>query len=331
MSDSGLLSWAKLLRLSLFPSALADPIAGAAVVGVYWPSALPLLGFGILASLCVYHGSMALNDWHDQKADQLAGRNRPLTNGALSPTAALLVGASLVLTGALLPYFAPRFLGTERGFAWIEFAAVAALATAYSFGLRGTFIGPALLGLCRAGNFAFGALVVAAGTGLDLWPAVPLVAALYFALVFTVSTLGRFEDGEAKATPEQLGLLAPRLLRRQVRILWALPLLLGALRFLQPTIAQAATVSQAMFWGTLLLGIALAFHYTAPLLKLSRTTEWNPAKVESVMGLCLSRFVPFSILVVLVSAYSWQGMLAAAFLHALALLGRRMMSVIPPS
>ncbi len=301
------------------------------MAGLYWPLALPQLGYALLASLCVYHGSMALNDWHDLNTDVAAGRNRPLTTGAIRPMHALFLGAALVLGGVSIPYFAPAIFGLSKGVSHLEFLLVAALATGYSFGLRGPLLGPALLGLCRAGNFVFGALVVAANSGLHIWPAVPLAATIYFALVFTVSSLGRYEDGEAAATPEQLAVIAPRLLRRQVGLLWSLPLALCALRYWQPTLTQNTTQSGTLLVACLAIGCSLAIHYSLPLLKLSKSTGWTPAKIEAVMGLCLSRFVPFAILSVVVTIYSWHGLLAAAGLHLLAKVGRRMMAFIPPS
>ncbi|MFT6040843.1 MAG: 4-hydroxybenzoate polyprenyltransferase [Gammaproteobacteria bacterium] len=332
MTSGKSLAWAKLLRLSLFPSALADPLAGAAVAGALWKVELPGLLVAVAASLAVFHGSMAINDWHDLAEDKVAGRERPLTAGHISPTAALGAGILMVLIGALLAAWT-GFRLMESPWAAFEFFGVAALAVGYNIGLRGPLLGPGLLGLCRAGNFLFGALLVLGSAGLSsvglttlgspLQLAV-LASLFYFTLVFQVSLLGRYEDGEAEAEGLDLARIVKVLLRRQALLLLGMPLVLGA-------IVLAAGHGGAWTWATVALSVALGFYFAAPQWRASGKSEWTRAGVESIMGLCLSRFVPFGILAVLVTSSSWHGLLLAGVLFGLAKLGRRLMAVIPPS
>lgn len=326
------LAWAKLLRLSLFPSALADPLAGAAVAGAVWSADLPGLLVAVAASLGIFHGSMAINDWHDLDEDRRAGRRRPLTAGHISPTAALAAGILMVLFGAALATWTGLRL-MNAPWAAIGFAVVATLAVGYNLGLRGPRLGPALLGLCRGGNFFFGALLVLGSSGLSshdlgtlgshLQLAV-LASLFYLILVFQVSLLGRYEDGEAAASHGELSLIVSRLLRRQAVLLLGMPVVLGG-------IAQAGSTAGLWTAIAMALSVGLGVYFAAPLWNASKKDNWNRAQVESIMGLCLSRFVPFGILAVLVTSSSWHGVLLGAVLFALAKLGRRLMSVIPPS
>ena len=60
-----LLAWGRLLRVSLFATAAADPVVGAFLGSGGAPPGRALLA--PLASLCVYHGAMALNDLADRE------------------------------------------------------------------------------------------------------------------------------------------------------------------------------------------------------------------------------------------------------------------------
>ena len=333
------LAWAKLLRLSLFPSALADPLAGAAVAGAAWSVDLPGLLVAVAASLAVFHGSMAINDWHDLQEDRLAGRERPLTAGHISPTAALWTGVVLVSCGVLLAAWSGRQI-MDSPWAAAEFAGVAVLAVSYNLGLRGPLLGPGLLGLCRAGNFMFGALLVLGTAGLTKEGLTalgsPLQLALlaslfYFALVFHVSRLGRYEDGEAVAKGYDLTRIVGRLLRRQAMLLFGMPVALGGLILAAGSLGDSGATIGPRTWIAIAFGLLLARFFAAPQWRASGKADWSPAQVESIMGLCLSRFVPFGILAILVTSSTWHGVLLACVLFGLAKLGRALMSVIPPS
>ena len=68
-------AWGKLLRVSLAPTAVGDVLAGSVLAtgGLRAPGAVLTL---VAASLCVYHGGMALNDWADRVEDAEFGRER---------------------------------------------------------------------------------------------------------------------------------------------------------------------------------------------------------------------------------------------------------------
>src|SRR6185369_8346912 len=161
-------AWGRLLRLSLAPTAAADIVAGVALGGGAWSSRSALL---VLASLCVYHGGMALNDWADREEDARVRPDRPIPSGRIRPGVALAVALALLAAGPCLAAAASPLSGAIL-------AAVSLAAAAYDLRGRGPVRGPLLLGICRAGNLAAG-IAFAGGRGF-------LPAGLYGAYVFFV-------------------------------------------------------------------------------------------------------------------------------------------------
>jgi 4-hydroxybenzoate polyprenyltransferase len=179
------LAFGRLLRLSLAPSAAADVAAGLTLgAGGHFPggSASWLL---IGASLCVYTGNLALNDWADREHDARTRAERPIPSGRVSSGGAL--GLALGLQGAAVLLAA---LASLRTGAWV--AGIALAASFYNLRGRGPWLGPLLLGLCRAGNLGAGVLLAAGG----LRSGHVVVCGLYGAYVFLASRLGRMEDAE---------------------------------------------------------------------------------------------------------------------------------------
>ena len=202
---AALLALGRLVRVSLTATAIADPLVGLAVAHL-GRFAAPRAYLLVPASLGVYHGAMALNDWADRAADAREGRARPIVEGAIAPGLALGVALGLIVFGVLCAALVAPAVG-----AWM--AGVAGLAAFYDLFGRGPYLGPLLLGACRAGNFAAGAMaaralgVTPAGTDAGLlW-----VALLYGTYVFGVSSLARLEDEEDQLP---LGLRPHRALSR---------------------------------------------------------------------------------------------------------------------
>lgn len=180
-----MLAYGRLLRLSLAPSAAADVAAGVVLAAGEWPASWkPWLL--MLASLCVYHGGMALNDWADREEDARSRPSRPIPSGAIAARGALLLALALLVAGPLLAYFVQPRCALVLG-------SVSVLAAVYDLVGRGPLLGPLLLALCRAGNL---------GTGIVLSLELPEffgsllvnVLALYGLYVFCVSRLARMED-----------------------------------------------------------------------------------------------------------------------------------------
>ncbi len=208
--------WGRLLRLSLLPSAAADVAAGWTLGALgHWPGgAQPFLL--ILASLGVYHGNLALNDWADRAHDARTRPERPIPSGAIPARTALAAALGLQLAGVGLALAVRWELGL-----WM--AVVSALAASYDLVGRGPWLGPVLLGLCRAGNLGAGILGGALTAEVPVSIATGAAAAgLYGGYVFFVSRLGRLEDGE---DDEPLGNRPSALILALAAVLLGLPAL----------------------------------------------------------------------------------------------------------
>jgi len=264
--------YGRLLRLSLAPSALADVAAGALLGGEgSWPrGAAPFLL--MLASSCIYHGAMALNDWADREHDGRTRPERPIPSGGVPAGTALLLGILLPLFGVFVAASIDPLLAGAA-------AVVAVLATGYDLFGRGPWSGPLLLGSCRAGNMSLGILL---GTGslAGAGPGIFLPAVVYGLYVVTVSRLGRLEDGEESGPP---GDRPARLLRTAAAWLLALPLL-----WLVPGLLPGELAG-------FLSALGLAVFAASGLVMASRSEEeWTPATIGRSMGLALRRLLVLS-------------------------------------
>jgi len=77
-------TYGRLMRLSLAPSAIADIAAGILLGGQgHWPTSSRAPAGLMLASLCIVHGAMILNDWSDRGGDGLTRPDRPIPSGAV--------------------------------------------------------------------------------------------------------------------------------------------------------------------------------------------------------------------------------------------------------
>ena len=90
---------------------MADVAAGLvfASQGIWPAGAGPFWLMG--SSLCVYHGAMALNDWHDREHDARTRPARPIPSGAVHPKLALVIAATLLLLGPLFALLHSRDAG----------------------------------------------------------------------------------------------------------------------------------------------------------------------------------------------------------------------------
>jgi len=288
-------AWGRLLRLSLAPTAAADIAAGAVAGAGAWPWSHPARGgvLGLmLASLAVYHGGMALNDWADREGDRPLRPDRPIPSGAVRPAAALCVGVALLLLGPLL---ASSVSAPAAG----VLLAVAATAFVYDVGPRGPTLGPLLLATCRAGNLTAG-IVYGAG--------------IYGAYVFAVSSLGRLED-------------APESVLRSSRP--AVQLAVAAL--LLAASPAAALVRRPIETWNLLAAFALACFGAVGLnARARRSGIWSDAEVTRATGLGLRRLLVFSAALALATG-GREGVVVAAAILAGYPISYALRGVFPPS
>lgn len=258
--------WGRLLRISLFPTAVADVLAGIVLAGGGWARPLDSLAL-VGASLCIYHGGMALNDWADRHEDARVRPDRPIPSGAISAGRALVVALLLFLAGPLLALYVSVPVAL-----WV--AGVGACAAAYDLFGRGAFLGPLLLGTCRAGNLSIGLVALGAleSASALIW-CPPLLYGLY---VFLLSRLGRHEDGEESSG----GLLSPsQLLFAMAAVFWSIALL---------PLESASEIGRGV-------ALVLAVWASLGLIQKSRALRtWTPESIIPAMGCALRRMLVFS-------------------------------------
>ncbi|MCK6446247.1 MAG: UbiA family prenyltransferase [Planctomycetes bacterium] len=331
-----LVAWGRLLRLSLLPTAIADIAAGAVWAQGSFDFGRPELWLLIVASLCVYHGGMALNDWADRGEDARKRPDRPLASGAVASRHALAVGFGLLLLAPCLAYGADPVCGAIV-------LAVSAFAALYDLVGRGAWLGPLLLAACRAGNLGAGLrLGVSVGGPPGIAPATQLSsgdaelacfapAALYGLYVFCVSRVGRLEDAEAPigGRPRPWVFAASVLLLSAPCARWLARTALEGVGddpvASDPYAPDLATVVAR------LLALALAFAAALrPLRRAWSTLEWTGALAMQTTGALLRRLLVFTGALALSSGTRDGAIVALAILcgYPLAFALRK---VFPPS
>jgi 4-hydroxybenzoate polyprenyltransferase len=288
-------AWGRLLRLSLAPTAAADIAAGIVLGNAGWSPRITLL---VLASLCVYHGGMALNDWAARPPDAESRPDRPIPSGRIAASSALAVAVLLLASGpAIAALVAPRS-------AWV-LAGVSLAAAAYDLGVRGPF----LLALCRAGNLAAGILAAPFELDTTTWL---LPAAAYGGYVAAVSALARLEDADAQTVARARPGIA---LRIAGLLLLIAPLAAGAPNRVLG-LAAGFAVAAAGAWG--LFAVA------------GRRAPWTNAEVCRAVGFGLRRLLVFTSALTLA-----RGTVEAAIVGGAILLGYpiayALRGVFPPS
>ncbi len=299
----------RLLRLSLLPSAAADVAAGLIVGGhgQWMADGRPWRLIG--ASLCIYHGAMALNDWADRAADASDNPTRPIPSGAVPASVALALALLMHLGAVLLAWGVTPLAG-----AWAT--ALALLASLYDLIGRGPLLGPTLLALCRAGNLGLGLCAPAwiVGVAPATLPTLVLMPC-YGAYVFLVSRLGRMEDGEDTAPLGQ----RPRFY-----------LLLAGLALLAPALFPLGfPIHGCNVAAALLLAAAGAYGLLRTALQ---TQQWERALVRESMGLALRRLlIPTATMSLLAGGWTSAGYYVAAAILAGYPLSFALRKAFPPS
>lgn len=161
--------WAQLVRIPNTLTASADALAGFSIVAGVWQwSDTPRLILISLASIALYWSGMVLNDVNDIAKDKHEGRKGPLVDDRISWSTARKVGWGLLMTGILLAT-ASGFITTgwteEKGnlsepwralYPAVGSVLLAICIVLYDSPCKSTFLGPWIMGLCRACNFVMG-------------------------------------------------------------------------------------------------------------------------------------------------------------------------------
>ncbi len=164
-----LLAYAQLLRLPNVFTAFADICLAAAATGLIPDRPGAFLAV-LAASGCLYLSGMAFNDYFDRHEDAKTLPFRPIPSGRVSPGTALILGAVLMLAGALSAAAAGDFaFPRERYFVPSGVAGLLILAILlYDAWLKRTPFGPVGMGLCRFLNVLLGLSAAPTAVPLEL-------------------------------------------------------------------------------------------------------------------------------------------------------------------
>jgi 4-hydroxybenzoate polyprenyltransferase len=172
---------AELVRAPAALSVPGDTVAGAAAAGGLTRTTPALMA----ASVCLYWGGMAANDWADRDLDAHERPERPIPSGRVSPRQALLTAAGLTGAGVLIAALA----GGRRAAAVA--VPLAGAVWAYDLWAKNSPAGPAVMAACRGLDVLLGA------SGGRVRRAVPSALAVA-AHTYTVTALSRHEVSGAK-------------------------------------------------------------------------------------------------------------------------------------
>lgn len=177
--------WAELVRLPNLFTAMADPLAGALIVGAGW-AASPLILLLMLASACLYAGGVVLNDWNDYKKDCRERPERPLPSGRIGRFRALLAAIALLAGGFMLTGLVDPVTSQVA-------ALLLAAIVSYDVLLKKVPIAPGIMGLCRALNLLLGMTLVAPGDEGLTWGIRFALATVLWLYVTGITTFARKE------------------------------------------------------------------------------------------------------------------------------------------
>ncbi len=176
----------RLLRPPNLPTAVADILAGSAIVGLWsdWqglhqilahiPAGLPWL---VLSTICLYGGGVALNDYFDAELDAHERPERPIPSGVVSRRLAGVWSAIWLLMGVLAAIQVSLLSGL------VALVVVILVISYDAWTKHKDWLGPINMGLCRGANLCLGMSLVP----LALWHWAPL--ALLPILYITAITL----------------------------------------------------------------------------------------------------------------------------------------------
>ncbi|HEV3122644.1 MAG TPA: UbiA family prenyltransferase [Isosphaeraceae bacterium] len=139
----------QLVRLPNLFTAAADPLAGWLLVRgsfdepLHW---LPLCA----ASVAIYAGGVALNDYFDYDIDLAERPRRPLPSGQVPRQFAAWLGGGLLAAGLALAVL------SGSGASLIVAVLLVTCVLAYDAALKATHLGPLLMGTCRGLNLLLG-------------------------------------------------------------------------------------------------------------------------------------------------------------------------------
>lgn len=137
-----------LLRPANVITALADILAGMAIVGFVWKDLTPI--FLLVSTIGLYGGGVVLNDYFDVSIDIKERPERPIPSGKVSKGSALVLGSLFLGLGVVFAFLYQIQSG------WIASIVVVLILTYNRFAKHHSLLGPIFMGMCRGGNLILG-------------------------------------------------------------------------------------------------------------------------------------------------------------------------------
>ncbi|MBM9590919.1 UbiA-like protein EboC [Leptospira sp. 201903075] len=137
-----------LLRPANVITALADILAGMAIVGFVWKDLTPV--FLLVSTIGLYGGGVVLNDYFDLAIDSKERPERPIPSGKVSKGSALVLGSLFLGLGVFFAFLYQIQSG------WIASIVVVLILTYNRFAKHHSLLGPIFMGMCRGGNLILG-------------------------------------------------------------------------------------------------------------------------------------------------------------------------------
>ena len=174
-----------LVRISNLPTVWSNVLAGA-LLAASNPAAAPV-GVALLAGSLLYSGGMALNDAFDAEIDARERPERPIPSGRIARSTVLGLGFGMLAAalGALAAFSSAPSV--------VAGLTIMAGVIVYDRFHKGVAWSPVVMGFCRAGLYAMGALAAAPSLGGK----VALSASSLLLYVVGLTYVARFENASA--------------------------------------------------------------------------------------------------------------------------------------
>ncbi len=189
--------WLRELRAVNLLTVPGDPLAGAVLAAAGARLRPGPVAAAMGAAMALYAAGILDNDLTGLEEDRRLGRSRPLATGELPIGAARRVRAMLFVAGLML-----AALGGWRTAA-LAFVLVGSVLAYHRPRRRHAWMGPLLLGSCRAFSLLMGAV---AQTGGPPGPYAMVAAAVWLLLIAALSVAAR-EEASIPGRPEMIGRL----------------------------------------------------------------------------------------------------------------------------
>lgn len=138
----------RIVRLPNVITAASNSLAGAFCAGVALDRWAVLAGLAVV-SMAIYASGILFNDLFDLEEDRRERPDRPLPSGQVGIRSAAVVAVALMAIGVSTGWA----LGMRTG---AVSTLLAAAVLGYDAGLKRTFAGPWVMGICRGANFGLG-------------------------------------------------------------------------------------------------------------------------------------------------------------------------------